>query len=186
MDFKTLRFLKPLNKTLDVESNLKNNIVVMILGVLLVCFGLLVGYIPILSFFPANICFWIGFLAILGSTKFSKNKIIWWASFTILAQILLFIINFFIFQFCIFLSNADAPMFIQLTFFKINDLLRFIISPVKHFFPYPKEILPGGGVQITVYPLRENIINFFDVIVYILIGVLIGYIRTKVSSKKMN
>lgn len=144
-------------------------------------FGLLIiicgFFAPFLSSgkLPSIVFFWVGFLLFLWPNKYFLKSSSWpkWARIGLLLNIL-GILLLFLFS-SLIVNTTLSSSYLASILLKITSWIFTPISTIAElFFPYKQTKLPDGSVQFTISFLREILNSFFNVLVYIVIGIIIG------------
>jgi hypothetical protein len=143
-----------------------------IIGVVIIVLGFIAPFIvPATGYIPSSIFFWLGFLALLSSSKFIPKTVNWnnWARTGLLANMLMYVTVMII----------PFHLSIMLTFsYTLFELLRWICSPFTFlfniFFPSEWIKLPNGGIVGYVSHIRVATTSFIDILIYLTAGILIG------------
>ena len=144
------------------------------LGFLIIICGFLAPFIRgwmMLSIF----FFWVGFFLLFLPNKYFPKTSGWlkWARIGLLLNV--------VWTFFVIIAHTSLP-----STYLAHILLRgagWILSPISGIFeilfPYNEVKMPDGSIGHTVNFLRVALTNFFDVLVYIGIGIALGKLISK-------
>ena len=143
-----------------------------IIGVVIIVLGFIAPFIiPAVAYIPSSIFFWLGFLALLSSSKFIPKTANWnkWARAGLLANMLMY------------LTVMIIPFHLSIIFtlsYTLFELLRWICTPFSSlfniFFPIESIKLLDGGTIYYVSGIRVATTSFIDILIYLTAGILIG------------
>jgi hypothetical protein len=129
-----------------------------------------------------EICFWVGFIAILSSIKTNEfyKPHLQWAKYAILVNVIfvIFAVAYFYLYFYFDPRNTIG--------FFIMRMLAFLSNPIRSIFDKlvakPMVQQPDGTVLVTTSFLRALLTDFFNMVFYCLMGVLGKIINDKITS----
>jgi hypothetical protein len=145
-----------------------------LIGFLIVVCGF---FAPFLSSgtIPASVFFWVGFLLLLWSNKFALeiSTYLKWARIGLLLNVsgtfLLFLLSSLAVNTSLF-SNYFGFIILKGAHWIINP----ITSLIAFFFPYDQVTMPDGSIRFSQSFIRAILSEFFDVLTYIVLALLIG------------
>lgn len=148
-----------------------------IIGILTIILGFLAPFLSAVRI-PPVLLFWFGFLLLLRTKKYLHPTAGWqyWSRIGLLIHVLgtSFTVFYTYVLLNTFLSGSNlAGLLLRM----LTVLLNPVSSLGSYLFPYPEFTMPDGSVQTHISFLRGTFTGFFDVIVYLLIGVGIGKLK---------
>jgi hypothetical protein len=147
-----------------------------IIGLIIILFGFFAPFVSngvLASFW----FFWIGFFLLLNPVKYIKisAKSLKWARKGLLANMIVcLIMTFFFYLLMINMKPVSLSIFLSNVF----SILGWIGNPVRELcdliFPSSITEMPDGSVVWEVSFMRSVVTTFFDILVYLLAGMLVG------------
>lgn len=124
---------------------------------------------------PSILFYWLGFMLLLWpNINYPKaSYLLKWARIglviNILGTLLLVLVS------SIATNTALSFNSIVSTFLRVASLLlKPASSIVTRFFPYSQFQMPDGSIQFSISFIRGTITSFFDVLIYLFIGIVLG------------
>lgn len=145
-----------------------------LLGFLIILLGF---FAPALSGgnIPSIFIFWIGFLLLLLPNKY-LSKFSFWLKWARVGVVLNIIGVFLIFLFVKLITNTSLS-----AKYSLGILLsgaNWIVNPVSMLFkrlqPSPVMKMADGSIQLSINFYTAAVTDFFDILVYIVLGTILG------------
>lgn len=153
------------------------------IGFLIIICGFFAPFLLSEGKIPSIFFFWIGFLLLLWSNKYFR-KAVWpkWARIGLILNILGMSFLFLLTELVL-----NTPLSSSHFAFILLTIANWIFNPISNVFeflyPYKQTIMPDGSIRFSISFLRGTVTSFFNVLVYIGIGIIFGRFISKRLSK---
>jgi hypothetical protein len=154
-----------------------------VIGIIVIALGFFV--LPISGgVISPIIFFWLGFLFLLSQSNFIPAEAKWnrYARGGMLVNVLIFFIGALYFAF--FYRPASLPTGGNVF---TSDWFIWLFSPASELLPAaPSQMMPDGTVIARISFFRVAVISFFDVIIYLILGVAVGNFLRLLKREKVS
>jgi len=144
-------------------------------GLVVILLGFFAPYIGN-GWLPPTYLFWLGFLLLLWPSKYFSKVALWlkWARIGLLLDVAVTLLSYLFLTVVLKIPLLAGNYFINILLRVISWVSAPVNSIVKLFLPPYRIHMPDGSVQFTISFIGVSIISFLDVLIFILIGIIIG------------